>query len=150
MTTVERQESAPRFQNYFEVKSVEEGLYRILKDYADEKLTVNDLTEMSDIWLNYFPPVEFFAHRSGTTLTRDNVRRVMEVTKSPEEFAQTDLFREIMSDQLVVNRFQKASAHWGINGYPDFWPNEYRKQAVKPQEATGWRAALKKLFRLKR
>ena len=118
MSIIDQQEAGPKFQNYFEVQSLEEGLYGILKDYAGGKLTRNDLVEMSDMWLNNFPPVEFFAHRSSTALAQENVRQVMASVKSPADFAQTELFREIMGDQLVTNRFQKASAHFGINGYP--------------------------------
>ena len=132
MQNTERQSEEPKFYSYTQVQSPEEGLYRALTDYAEGRLTGDDLRSMADMYCNSFPPFEFFQHRSGT---EEYIREQGGKAKSPSEFAQTELFQDIMRDPIVVDRFQKASPNvfglTGNNDYPPYWPQEYR---LSPEE----------------
>ena len=157
MNNAERKEEGRDLISYFEnAHSCEEALYKLLKDHVSGKLSADDLRGISDMHLNTFPPSEFFHKRSGSW---DVMREQIEASNSPEEFAQTQLCKAIMSDRKVVERFKKASP-WirkgakhalipvDSEGYPSYWPKEYRVEAAEGEksgksEESGWSSDVK-------
>lgn len=161
MKNTERQGQRPDYSSYVNVQSPEEGLYKALKDYYEGKLTGDDLRHLADMYINSFPPFQFFYGRSGSD---EYFRNAVMSAGSPEGFAKTELFRSIMTNEGVIDRFKKASPNviglTGNNDYPPYWPQEYRVKTAPvsqaetdgwevtkaPERAKGWRTKLKELF----
>jgi hypothetical protein len=161
MKNTELQRKGLDYHGYIEVQSPEEGMYKVLKDYVDGKLTWEDLEQLASRYINSFPPFQFFMRRSGSD---DFLREQVKSVSSPAEFAHTELFQIIMTSPNVVERFKKASPHvYGVAGnkdYPPYWPQQYRvkqapgtadgkdekKQTEAQSQVRDWRTTLKELF----
>lgn len=99
------QQKGPSYNNYIEnAHSPEEVLFGVLKDYFEGKLTGDDLKTMADMYCNNFPPFVYFNKRSGT---EEFIREQVAKAKTSAEFAQTELFQDIMTSSTVVDRFKK-------------------------------------------
>lgn len=148
MQSTEKKQEGPKFHSYIEAQSPEEVLYNVLKDYVDGKLTGDDLIEMGSMYCNEFPPFEYFFKRSGT---EDFIQESVSGANSPAEFAKTELFKDIMTSQRVLDRFKKAAPDaFGMGGkdkYPAIWPAGWTVPPA-PKQVKGWRNRIKEMLGL--
>jgi len=97
-----------QYQKYFQDNSIEEGLYKIFSDVANGKLQPTDLRRMSEMYLNNFPPVEYFYLHSDE-FTAESCKKMFEGVDSPEAFKATKIYKKITTDPFVIERFKKVS-----------------------------------------
>lgn len=165
MQNIESKRETPVYHSYIEVQTPEEGLYKALRDFADGKLNEYDLRTLGNVYANSFPPFEFFNGRSGSEeYIEEYILEQVGQAKSPAEFARTELFQDIMTSPIVVDRFKKASPNviglTGNNDYPPYWPQEYRTDhatvsnqeagwtvEANPEQVRSWRTRIRNLFR---
>jgi len=107
---------------YIETPSAEEGIFLAVRDYFDKKLKWEDLLSLSD-YRDDFPSFDYVV---GNWFSRDDLRVHREQMEgmSPQEFAQTDLYKAIFTRSRVLERATSNSSRTRFFGFMK-GPEEY-------------------------
>lgn len=126
-TTMEERQSHEailRLESLFKGQSLAQGIYNILRAIADDQLNSEDITEIYAS-LNAFPPGDYLS-RNIRQFTPEACRAMLIGIDSAEGFGGSEIYRTIMSDPEVVERFKRVSPE--MPSYPPDWPLEYRSK----------------------
>lgn len=94
--------------NYFEVKTHEEGLFKLLTDIANGKVQHKYLQHVTGRYLCLFPFLEYF-HKYPLRFTQKKCQDILHYAKSPEDLKSSPILKDILTDPTVVARFEKNS-----------------------------------------
>ena len=96
--------------DYFgHVKSMEEGIFTIISERTKGHLSGTTLHSLTQRYCNLFPPLEYFLNHGSEIVTPEAAKEMLKGINSAQELKASPLFKKIVTDPIVVARFEKAS-----------------------------------------